>query len=69
MNNLFTGHADQKILKPNDEDTTSTFTPAAPSPTPAPAAPSSAPPSGPITWACTREFNFALMLKNEGPKD
>jgi hypothetical protein len=53
----------------DDEDTTSTSTPAAPSPTPAPAAPSSAPPSGPITRACAREFNFFMMLKNEGPKD
>jgi hypothetical protein len=52
-----------------DEVTTSTSTPAAPSPTPAPAAPSSAPPSGPITGARAREFNFVMMLKNEGPKD
>jgi hypothetical protein len=53
----------------DDEDTTSTSTPAAPSPTPAPAAPSSAPPSGPITRARAREFNFVMMPKNEGPKD
>jgi hypothetical protein len=53
----------------DDEDTTSTSTPEAPSPTPAPAAPSSAPPSGPITRARAREFNFVMMLKNEGPKD
>jgi hypothetical protein len=53
----------------DDEDTTSTSTPAAPSPTPAPASPSSAPPSGPITRAHAREFNFVMMLKNEGPKD
>jgi hypothetical protein len=52
----------------DDEDTTSTSTPAAPSPTPAPAALSSAPPSGPITQARAREFNFVMMLKNEGPK-
>jgi hypothetical protein len=50
----------------NDEDTTSTSTPAAPSPTSAPA---SAPPSGPISRAHAREFNFVMMLKNEGPKD
>jgi hypothetical protein len=55
--------------KNDDEDTTNTFTPAAPSPTPAPAAPSSAPPSGRITRARAREFNFVMMLKNEGPKD
>jgi hypothetical protein len=53
----------------DDEDSMSTSTPAAPSPTPAPAAPSSAappsaPPSGPITWARAREFNFVMMLKN-----
>jgi hypothetical protein len=53
----------------DDEDTTSTSTPAAPSPTPALTAPSSAPPSGPITRAHAREFNFVMMLKNEGPKD
>jgi hypothetical protein len=53
----------------DDEDTTSTSTPAAPSPTPAPTAPSSAPPSGPITRARAREFNFVMMLKNEGLKD
>jgi hypothetical protein len=53
----------------DDEDTTSTSTLAAPSPTPAPAAQSSAPPSGPITRARAREFNFVMMLKNEGPKD
>jgi hypothetical protein len=53
----------------DDEDTTSTSTPAAPSPTLAPAAPSSAPPSGSITRARAREFNFVMMLKNEGPKD
>jgi hypothetical protein len=53
----------------DDEDTTSTSTPAAPSPTPAPATPSSAPPSVPITRARAREFNFVIMLKNEGPKD
>jgi hypothetical protein len=52
-----------------DEDTTSTSTLAAPSPTLALVAPSSAPPSGPITQACAREFNFIMMLKNEGPKD
>jgi hypothetical protein len=52
----------------HDEDTTSTSTPAAPS-TPAPAAPSSAPPSGPITRARAREFNFVMMLRNEGMKD
>jgi hypothetical protein len=57
------------VTRPVDEDTTSTSTPAAPSPTPAPAAPSSAPPSGPITRARAREFNFIMMLKNEGPKD
>jgi hypothetical protein len=49
----------------DDEDTTSTSTPAAPSLTPAP---SSTPPPGPITWARAREFNFVMMLKNEGPK-
>jgi hypothetical protein len=48
----------------DDEDTTSTSTPAAPSPTPAPT-----PPSGPITRAHARKFNFVMMLKNEGPKD
>jgi hypothetical protein len=53
----------------DDEDTTSTSTPIALSPTPAPAAPSSAPPSGPITRARAREFHFVMMLKNEGPKD
>jgi hypothetical protein len=53
----------------DDEDTTSTSTLAAPSPTPAPATPSSAPPSRPITRARAREFNFVMMLKNEGPKD
>jgi hypothetical protein len=53
----------------DDEDTTSTSTPAAPSPTPTPAAPSSAPPSGLITQSRAREFNFFMMLKNEGPKD
>jgi hypothetical protein len=53
----------------DDEDTTSTSTPAAPSPTPAPVAPSSAPPSGPITRSRAKEFNFIMMLKNEGPKD
>jgi hypothetical protein len=53
----------------SDEDNTSTSTPAAPFTTPAPAAPSSAPPSGPITRARAREFNFVMMLKNEGPKD
>jgi hypothetical protein len=53
----------------DDEDTTSTSTLAAPSPTPAPAALSSAPPSGPITRARARQFNFVMMLKNEGPKD
>jgi hypothetical protein len=53
----------------DDEDTTSTSTPAAPSPTSAPAALSSTPPSGPITRACARKFNFVMMLKNEGPKD
>jgi hypothetical protein len=53
----------------DDEDTRSTSTPAAPFPTPAPAAPSSAPPSGPITRARAREFNFVMMQKNEGPKD
>jgi hypothetical protein len=53
----------------DDEDSTSTSTPTAPSPTPAPAAPSSAPPSGPITRARAREFNFVMMLKNEVPKD
>jgi hypothetical protein len=53
----------------SDEDTTSTSTLAAPSPTPAPETTSSAPPSGPITQARAREFNFVMMLKNEGPKD
>jgi hypothetical protein len=53
----------------DDEDTRSTFTPTTPSPTPAPAALSSAPPSGPITRARAREFNFVMMLKNEGPKE
>jgi hypothetical protein len=38
----------------DDEDTTSTSTPAAPFATPAPAAPSSAPPYGPITRAHAR---------------
>jgi hypothetical protein len=38
----------------DDEDTTSTSTPAAP--------------SGPITRARAIEFNFVMMLKNEGPK-
>jgi hypothetical protein len=52
-----------------DEDTTSTSIPATPSPTPAPVAPSSTPPSGPITRARARDFNFVIMLKNEGPKD
>jgi hypothetical protein len=52
-----------------DEDTMSTSTPAAHSRTPAPATPSSAPPSGPITRARAREFNFVMMQKNEGPKD
>jgi hypothetical protein len=53
----------------DDEDTTSTSTLVAPSPTPAPVAPSSVPPSGPITRARAREFNFVMMLKNGGPKD
>jgi hypothetical protein len=53
----------------DDEDTTSTSTLATLSPTPAPAALSSASPSGPITRARSREFNFIMMLKNEGPKD
>jgi hypothetical protein len=53
----------------DDEDTTSTSTLATPSPTPAPAAPSSAPPSGPITRSRVREFNFVMMLKNGGLKD
>jgi hypothetical protein len=53
----------------DDEDTMSTSTPAAPSPTPTPAAPSLTPPFGPITQAHAREFNFVMMLKNEGPKD
>jgi hypothetical protein len=53
----------------DDEDTTSTSTLAAPSPTLAPARPSSTPPSGPITRARAREFNFIMMLKNEGPED
>jgi hypothetical protein len=53
----------------DDEDTTSTSTPAAPSPTLVPATPSSAPPSGSITQARAREFNFIMMLKNEGPKE
>jgi hypothetical protein len=53
----------------DDEDTTSTSTPAAPSPTLAPAAPSSAAPYGPITRARAREFNFVMMLKNQGLKD
>jgi hypothetical protein len=53
----------------DDEDTTSTSTPAATSPTPAPTTPSSVPPSGPITRVRAREFNFVIMLKNEGPKD
>jgi hypothetical protein len=52
----------------DDEDTTTISTPAAPSPTPAPATPSSSPPSGPITRGHAREFNFLMMLKNEGPK-
>jgi hypothetical protein len=53
----------------DDEDTTSTSTLVAPSPTPVPAPPSSAPPSRPITRSCARQFNFVMMLKNEGPKD
>jgi hypothetical protein len=60
---------DEFLCSIYDEDTTSTSTPAAPSPTPAPATPSSAPPSGPITRSRAREFNFVMMLKNEGPKD
>jgi hypothetical protein len=52
----------------DEEDTTSTCRPAAPSPTLAPTAPSSAPPSGPITRARAREFNFVMMLKNEARK-
>jgi hypothetical protein len=57
------------ITLATNEDTTSTSTPVSLSPTPAPAAPSSAPPSGPITRARAREFNFIMMLKNEDPKD
>jgi hypothetical protein len=53
----------------DDEDTTSTSTPATPSPTPAPTAPSSVPPSRPITRAHAREFNFVTMMKNEGLED
>jgi hypothetical protein len=53
----------------DDVDTTSTFTPAAPSPTPTMAAPSSGPPFGPITRARARELNFVMMLKNEGLED
>jgi hypothetical protein len=53
----------------DDEDTTSNSTVAAPSPTPAPIASPSAPPSGPVTQAHAREFNFVMMLKNEGLED
>jgi hypothetical protein len=42
----------------DDEDITSTSTPAAPSP--------QAPPSGPLTRARARELNFVMVLKNEG---
>jgi hypothetical protein len=42
----------------DDEDITSTSTPAAPS--------LQAPPSGPITRACARELNYVMVLKNEG---
>jgi hypothetical protein len=42
----------------DDEDITSTSTPAAPS--------LQAPPSGPITRARARELNYVMVLKNEG---
>jgi hypothetical protein len=66
---LYRSLCESEFERVRDEDTTSTSTPAAPSPTPAPAARPSAPPSGPITQARAREFNFVMMLKNEGPKD
>src|SRR6185312_12344327 len=52
-----------------DEDTTSTSTPAAPSPASRDAPPPQAPPSGPITRARARELNFIMLLKNEGPEE
>ena len=53
----------------NDEDTTSTSTPAAPSLASPDAPPPQAPPSGPITRARARELNFVMLLKNEGPEE
>ena len=53
----------------DDEDTSSTSTPAAPSPAPPDAPPPQAPPSGPITRARARELNFVMLLKNEGPEE
>jgi hypothetical protein len=59
----------------DDEDinyNTSTSTPAAPFPAPpdatSPQAPSSSL-SGPITQARTRDLNFVMLLKNEGPEE
>jgi hypothetical protein len=42
----------------DDEDITSTSSPAAPS--------LQSPPSGPITRARARELNYVMVLKNEG---
>jgi len=53
----------------DDEDTSSTSTPAAPSPAPPDAPPPQAPPSGPVTRARARELNFVMLLKNEGPEE
>jgi len=53
----------------DDEDTTSTSTPAAPSLASPDAPPPQAPPSGPITRARARELNFVMLLKNEGPEE
>jgi hypothetical protein len=47
--NVVNIHLDDVPYKLPDEATTSTSTPATPSPTPTPAAPSSTPPSGPIS--------------------
>ena len=51
----------------DDEDTTSTSTPAAPQ-APPDVPPLQAPLVGPITRACVRELNYIMLLKNEGPE-
>ena len=50
----------------DDEDTTSTSTPAAPQ-TPPDVPPLQAPLVGPITRTRVRELNYIMLLKNEGP--